>query len=201
MHIKNCVNYGTVTHSGINTINSYIGGIAGLIGGRSVKYIHNCANYGTIVSNAWTYGLYMGGIAGNSWYGTVVIENCVSGGRIVNLTQTSGGICIGNVVGYISYDAETIITHCMWTSDVGYNNIYCYNKSKVTVTNSSLGGMNSATMNGLNEYAFRNNTWDNWFMLHLNGGRINNLTQETLIVTQKHFPDPVKDGYTFLSGV
>ena len=34
-------------------------------------------------------------------------------------------------------------------------------------------------------------------MLHLDGGRINNLTQEILIVTQKHFPGPVKGGSTF----
>ena len=34
-------------------------------------------------------------------------------------------------------------------------------------------------------------------MLHLNGGRINNLNQETLIVTQKHFPSPVNEGYSF----
>ena len=35
-------------------------------------------------------------------------------------------------------------------------------------------------------------------MLHLNGGSINNLSQTSLIVIQKHFPNPVKEGHTFL---
>ena len=196
--IKNCVNYGPVTHSGYSKNEARIGGIMGMCGGKGSKNTQNCANYGTITHNGESKNLYMGGIVGTSWFGTTRIENCVSAGQIVNSTQGSKDNYVGSVAGYIN--TETNIIHCLWTSDVGYNDIYDPKSTgtKVTVTNSSHKELNTETVDGLNEYAENNSTFSNWFILHLNGGRINNLNQETLIVTQKHFPDPVKEGYTFL---
>ena len=200
--IRNCVNYGSVTKSGISTTESNIGGIAGICGGSGTKSIQNCANYGTITHNGEsTYNLRMGGIAGNVLSGTVVIESCMSGGRVVNLKQASEGNYIGSVVGYISsnFDPQTTIIHCFWTSDVGYDDVYGYNETAVTVTDSSLKELNEDTLDELNGYTEKNSTWDKWFMLHLNGGKINNLSKEALIVTQKQFPGPVKKGNSFLN--
>ena len=196
--IRNCVNYGSVTNSGIINEHTdvYIGGIAGKYNGGTTIYIQNCANYGTITNNGESNDLYMGGIIGENWL-YVIIENCVSAGRIVNSKQASGSNYIGSVIGHNT--SEITITHCLWTSDVGYNNVYGYQESGsiVTVTNSSLKELTKETVDELNEYAEKNSTWNKWLMLHLNGGRINNISQETLVVTQKHFPDPVKEGSVF----
>ena len=199
--IRNCVNYGPVTYSGNSTEDANIGGIAGMYGGDGDKYIQNCANYGTITHKEESKNLYMGGIVGNNWYGTTSIENCVSSGRIMNLKQASENNYIGSVIGGTSstHDPIANITHCLWTSDVGNYTAYDPRSTgTVTVTNFSLRELNDETTNELNKYNEKNSTWNKWFMLHLNGGKINNLNQETLIVTQKHFPDPVKGGYTFL---
>ena len=138
----------------------------------------------------------MGGIIGAVWTGTANLENCVSAGKIVNTTELSGGSSIGSIAGGINVK-EITITHCLWTSDVGWNNLIGYNHTIINISDSSFKDLNYETMDGLNEYVSNNNTWSKWFMIHINGGRINELTQEILIVTQKHFPNPVKDGYTF----
>ena len=162
--IRNCVNYGPITHSGdTNKQESNLGGIAGMSGKDGDKFIQNCVNYGTITYNGiTTNGLYMGGIVGQSYHGTINVENCVSAGKIVNLKQATINNFFGSVVGYIPSrnDQLTTITHCLWTSDVGYNNIYGYNGAKVTVTNSSLKELNSTTVDELNEYAEENSTWN-----------------------------------------
>ena len=196
--IRNCVNYGPVTHYGVSNGISNIGGIVGNSAGSSIKSVLNCANYGTIMHNGKSIGLYMGDIVGNSYSGTIVVENCVSGGRILNLKQASGNNYIGTVVGNIKSGAETTIIHCIWTNNVGYNNVYSRNEGSVTVTSSSFKELNATTMNELNKYNEKNSTFSNWIMLHLNEGRINNISQKALIVAQKPFPEPVKEGYTFL---
>ena len=161
--IRNCVNYGPVTHSGDSSLDSRIGGISGLCGGNGTKYIQNCANYGTITCNGGSNNLYIGGIIGCSYNGFVVIENCVSGGRI---SPHSKKDYVGSVVGYIlsSYNPQTTITHCFWTSDVGYDDVYGYNETTVTVTNSSLRELTKETVDDLNEYAENNSTWNKWLL-------------------------------------
>ena len=53
-------------------------------------------------------------------------------------------------------------------------------------------------MESLNEYAGKKgSTWSRWRMLHLNGGSINDLGQETPLAAFNHFPDPAKRGNTF----
>ena len=189
---RNCANYGSVTHSGTSS-RVYIGGVAGVFsaGSSSSKiYIQNSLNYGTINHNGTTSNiLRIGGIIGYEWWGTINIENCVSGGKITS-NKTSN--YIGSIVGYVG--SSTTIKHCYWSSDVDCD--YAYGGGNPTIdSETSLVSLNTATVNNLNSY---NSSWDKWFMLHLNGGNINNLNQEALIVTQKHFPEPAKEGNTFL---
>ena len=76
--VRNCANYGSVTHSGTVSSFTYIGGIAGESSGSSSNKVNiqNCLNYGTITYNGTiTNYLYLGGILGYS-YGTNNIENC-----------------------------------------------------------------------------------------------------------------------------
>ena len=126
--VRNCVNYGSVFHFGnVGNRESNIGGIVGLCGGKDgVKYVHNCANYGTITHNGTSKNLYIGGVISTSFAGTINLENCMSAGQIVNLKQASESNYVGSVVGYISsaQDPITNIVHCIWTSDVGYNDVY-----------------------------------------------------------------------------
>ena len=188
--VRNCANYGSITHSGIVPGSSVsIGGIVGSSSGDSNKaFIQNCLNYGTITHNGTSGTLYIGGILGSS-SGTN-IENCVSGGKI---TSNKASNYIGSVVGDIN-SSEATIKHCHWTSDVGNYSAYGYG-SQVTDTETKQAILNTTTVDSLNSY---NSSWDKWLMLHLNGGNINNLNQTSLVVTQKHFPDPVKEGNAFL---
>ena len=106
----------------------------------------------------------MGGIIGQSYYGIINVENCVSGGKIVNSKQASGKNYIGSVLGYIGSNADvTNITHCFWTGDVGYDNS-CISGTSVTVTDSSLRELNTEAVNELNEYAEKNSTWNKWLL-------------------------------------
>ena len=62
--VRNCANYGSVTHSG-TAYYANIGGIIGESSGSSTKYIQNCLNYGTINhSGATSSNLRIGGILG-----------------------------------------------------------------------------------------------------------------------------------------
>ena len=161
--IRNCVNYGSVTHSGKSSGISNIGGIVGKRDGGWTRYIQNCANYGTITYNG-TNTLYMGGILGYGNSGTATVENCVSAGRVVDLTQTNITKYIGNVVGYINSYVKTNITHCFWTSDVGYNDACGNSTTAVIVTNSTLKELNKETVDEMNEYAEKNSTWNKWLL-------------------------------------
>ena len=197
--IRNCVNYGSLINSGIINGTGYIGGIAGTLSGSRIKFIQNCANYGTITHNGTTATLGIGGISGYFSTGSINIENCVSAGQVVNSKQGSWNNCyIGSIVGEINSGVTGVsITHCFWTSDVGHTN-YVGTGSGTISDSYQITSLNVTTLGELNEYVSKNNTWDNWFMLHINGGKINELTQEALIVTQKHFSDPEKEGNTFL---
>lgn len=112
--------------------------------------------------------------------------NCISGGK-----ATTG--INGTIMGIISdWDrAYGEITHCYWTSDIGFGE--ACGSANVTVTESSLvSQLDTATLTKMNEYAEPKGL-SKWIMLHLNGGKINELSQENIIVTQYYFPKPVKD--------
>ena len=197
--IKNCANYGSITFSGY-TIDAHVGGIAGEISMRSsqIGFIQNCLNYGSITFNGIvSSSFYIGGIIG--FTSSTIIENSVSTGKITLTTPSKVTYeYVGGIAGYI-YSSDEVISHCIWTSEVGYDNIA--NESlRFGVSNSSLiTTLNTTTTDDLNEYAESNNTWSRWAMLELNGGNINGLGEETLVGgLLKSLPVPVKEGYTFL---
>lgn len=186
--VNNCANYGHIVCSGQSgTI--YIGGIAGRTYGQSLAkdlYVQNSFNYGTITFNGTSLAdtVYIGGIAGFGCNND--IENCLSAGRIES--NTTGHISS------ITGDASSIdITHCFWTEEVGYNISY---DSRTQVANSTVVTLNSTVLDELNEYAGGDATW---VMLHLNGGSINGLGQDEILVSQKDFPDPTMEGNSFVS--
>ena len=85
--MRNCINYGSVTHSGTANY-ARIGGIAGYSSGwysPNKVFIQNCLNYGTIDNSGTTGDLNIGGILGYS-SGTN-IENCVSAGKSLQAKQ------------------------------------------------------------------------------------------------------------------
>ena len=125
--VKNCANYGDVTHSGTSS-DSYIGGIVGWSYGYSSNkvYIYNSLNHGTITHSGTTSSnLYLGGIAGYTECTT--IENCVSGGKFSLFTTASSDNYIGSIVGYIWGD--TSINYAYFTSDLSGYNKYGYIKN------------------------------------------------------------------------
>ena len=174
--VRNCVNYGSVTHSG-TAGSANIGGIVGeSYGGSSNKaHIQNCLNYGTInLSGATLKRLYIGGILGYAWSGTNNnIENCVSGGKI---TSNKGDDSIGSVVGYANSGIINI-SRCYWSSDVGYNK--ATGGGTPTIDNETKQvSLNTAIVNSLNNY---NGSWNKWFMLYLNGGASTASTKHHLL--------------------
>ena len=108
--VKNCANYGDITHSG-DTRSSRIGGIVGDSCGSSseILYIRNSFNYGKITHDGTTrYELYLGGIVGRSHH--TAIENCVCGGKI----STNNSTFTGSIVGYDW--SGTLINYTYFTS-------------------------------------------------------------------------------------
>ena len=197
MTIRNCVNYGAIENTGASDY-ALIGGILGSFSGDGkTKYIQNCANYGPITHSGQTNTrLSIGGIVGSTQ--SVKVENCLSAGEISS-TNIPSDNNQGAIIGYASIN--TYINYCHFTNDVGVNKLYgTYNTALPSVTESSSSpvSLDSTLLENLGTQTLKNDTWSKWSMLHLKGGKINDLTQETLIVTQKHFPDPVKDGNTFL---
>ena len=194
-NITNCVNYGSVSHAG-SSVSLYIGGIIGYSKGAStIKpiFIQNCLNYGVLSSNyKVSNAQYIGGIAGRT--GTAMLENCVSSGKIISGVTTEGydGGIAGNV------QLNTAITHCIWTSNVGYDKVS--GTGTPTITDLYLiGTLNATTINELNEYAEKNSTWSRWVILHLNGGSISDLDQSAPVAgLLKSLPVPVKEGNEFL---
>lgn len=196
--VRNCVNYGSVIHfESVNT--SFIGGLIGAYAGKGDGFINNCANYGTIVHGGISNELFLGGIAGANLGGGINGRNCISAGKLDNSTSANSNNYIGVIIGYVNKGSYTIISECLWTSDVGHRTACGHkNNDNPMLFNIFLTELNATRMNELNKN-IKYDSRDKWFMLHLNGGKINNeVNQETLIVTQKYFPDPVKGDNTFL---
>ena len=205
--LKNCVNYGNVWNTGLVHNSGYLGGIAGYCqgSGPSTKLsIQNCANYGALENKntSSTQNFYIGGTVGYAYY-YVHIENCMSGGLLYSAVQNT---YIGSFVGYAFNTQNANITRCFWSKDVDGHNITgkassTDTKFAVPVTNTFLTEMNTTTLGELNKYVTDNPDKDmsKWITLHMNGGSIINSDYETLIVTQRKFPEPFKEGNSFLS--
>ena len=158
--MRNCANYGSVTHSGTVQLNAYIGGIIGSSSGSSPNkvFIQNCLDYGAITHNGTTAStLDIGGILGRAYSGIINIENCVNGGKITSNKQDK--CYIGSVVGYV-YSSTISITHCYWTSDVGCNNI-CGSGSSSIDPETKQVELNTTTVDSLNSY---NSSWSKWLL-------------------------------------
>ena len=157
--MRNCANYGSITHSG-TVYGVFIGGIVGLSegGNLSTNYIQNCFNYGAINHNGTTTSnLCIGGILGYI-YGANNIENCANNGKITTTTISGKNNYIGSAIGYIDSGA-TSITHCYWTSDVGYDSIYEYKPNSSSATLKKYN--TTTTVDNLNSY---NSSWNKWLL-------------------------------------
>ena len=195
--VKNCANYGYVAHIGSNGP-TYIGGIIGHSQGASVTPVSvlNCLNYGSLTNNnIESSSKRIGGIAGHTI--NTKIENCVSAGKIISNTPSES--FIGGIVGFVQ-STGTIFTHCLWTSDVGYDNMMAGYEDPEVTNSSLISSLNTTTISEMNEYAEKTEgTWSRWVMLHLNGGSVNNLGGDTPIGgLLNSLPVPVKEGESLL---
>lgn len=66
------------------------------------------------------------------------------------------------------------------------------------MTNSSKVTSPTEALDDLNNQITSESEWNEWFVLDLNGGKINNLSHKTVGVIGKHFPVPLKEGESFL---
>ena len=101
--MRNCVNYGSVTHSGTAEWHVYIGGIVGYSYGSlpGKIYIQNCLNYGTIKSNGTSYSLHIGGITGDLFASNkdATVRNCANYGSVTHSGTVGSSACIGGIIG------------------------------------------------------------------------------------------------------
>lgn len=165
--VRNCINYGIASITGIASLQTNFGGIVGWSWGRS-KAIHsliqNCLNYGTLIFNGTTPSISLGGISGNNY--VTSIENCVSAGELVMMSHVNNN-STGSICGFS--DSYGKVNHCYWTSDVGdVNN--SFGRGKFTIEDTALTEVNTTTVEELNEYA-QNNNWNNW-LLNINGASV-----------------------------
>ena len=194
--VKNCVNYGSITHSTENFGVIYFGGIIGESSSYFMNsYVQNCLNYGSIsfYGNSSKRVLTIGGITGGS--DRMAIENCASAGKINS--RASSMERIGSIMGVVNFNAS--ITHCLWTSDLGYDNVTNGKGSSEVTSSYVIPSLNTTTIEEMNEYAKKGSTWSRWAMLHLNGGSISSLGKKGQIGgLLKTLPIPVKKGESFL---
>ena len=113
--IKNLTVSGTVTANGNGEPFGRVAGIVGDLGGT----VSMCVNAATVT--AYGYGrLNMGGIAaGNIYYSTAKITNCLNNGTITGTVAESNTENVVTGIGYISvFDGEIAISQCWNTGDI-----------------------------------------------------------------------------------
>ena len=113
--IKNLTVSGTVTANGNGKPIGRVAGIVGDLGGT----VSMCVNAATVT--AYGYGcLNMGGIAaGNIYYSTAKITNCLNNGTITGTVAESNTENVVTGIGYISvFDGEIAISQCWNTGDI-----------------------------------------------------------------------------------
>lgn len=156
-YIKNCANYGVLTHDGVSNY-QYIGGIMGYNDiSTTNKYIQNCANYGVIAFVEVKPGnTNIGGIIGYSM-GTS-IENCVSAGGVYSSITKF----IGTIAGWTS--TNTNISNCYYTDEIDGYNLYARGTPQnMTNTPNASTTVNSTLVSNLNSYASENG-WSRWLL-------------------------------------
>lgn len=191
--VTNCANYGAVAHSGTASY-TYVGGIVGLSKDSGSKRVQNCLNYGTVVHDGRTkVSLSVGGILG---YGnSTSVENCLSAGQAAISTYAIPSTSTGGIAGEAEGDVS--VTYCHWTSGMGADKA-CGKGTPVdtTATPDAPSESAAAAVEELNGRA-ETSGWSKWVTLHLDGGRIESISEDTLGVTMNHFPEPTKEGFTF----
>lgn len=196
--VRNCAYYGDITFSGKESTRIFVGGVVGEAEGSSTnKSIRNCANYGRFINNGGDMDIVnVGGVVGAIWDNPIVLRNSLSMGSLGYCDLKGCNNSIGAIVGYVAAGGD--IKNCYWTEDVGdYNAIGYANTSKVLlIDDTHITTMNSTLLDKLNTH--EDSGSNPWFTLHLNGGRIGSIRQDKLFVAQKYFPDPVREGYTFM---
>lgn len=155
--LKNCANYGSLSHSGVS-YEVYFGGIVGYSYGLSTykTNIQNCLNYGSITHSGTTSNfLYIGGITG---YGSSSnIENCVSIGAITRSSSSSvKTLYIGSILGFSS---GLTMVHSYWTSDTGYSK--AYGSGSATLSDTKQTSIGDSLVNNLNTYSTAK-SWNGW---------------------------------------
>ena len=193
---KNCANYGTITCYGTSSDDYSIGGIVGRSYLGTPSNIENCLNYGTITYNGEKpTELFIGGLIG--YTRSTVIKNSVNIGRI---DSSVTNISIGAIVGFIHFSVT--ITHCFWTSNVGYDNFYGGNDTSFTYSQVNLISLNDTSLSDLNEYAEKNKL--NGWVLNQNDSpisfQINNRIPFSISSQLILLPDPVEYNEARFSG-
>lgn len=191
--IKNCINYGTVQATGRSEY-LFIGGIAGSVQGNQAvgefADVQNCANYGNLVKSSGVAKTRIGGISGFDTHSN--IENCVSSGAI---TATLGSEdYAGGIVGRSEYSN---VLYCYWTNDVGSDKLAGLLENSLSSQSRKLAGYDTVAQDVLNKHASSRGL-ATWSRLVLNGGKINGIDQDSLVVVLGHFMTPEKKGSTFL---
>lgn len=195
--VTNCVNYGTVSHTGSAQGNTHIGGVVGRTVGTATNIVNvrNSANHGAIVMSGSAKNTYIGGITGEAQYSA--LDNCFSGSLI---NSTIKGDNIGTVVGSVD-SSDCSITHCLWTAAVGYSKVNG-GSGEAAVINSTSVEPTEATLDSINEYVSRaaeEYAMCKWVALNTDGGKIGSSSESEAVITiLRTFPKPVKEGSKFL---
>lgn len=198
--IRNCANYGLVTYSGRCQFTA-IGGVLGSFINQGLSFkaaliAKNCANYGFIRDNGEsTHMLFIGGIIGAALQ--ISIENCINFGSSKSFIVDS---MIGKIIGGVSTgnSKKTTISRCFWTNEEDSNTTYGYALStSIKVINSHLVKSDIHVMNDLNNWTEYNDGHSRWMMLHLNGGSLDRVTKDEVIVLRKAFISPEMYGHSF----
>lgn len=188
MCTKYCMNFGTVTYSG-SSGSSFVGGITNAID----TFVEYSANYGTIVYSGKADEAYVGGICGESYFYSAWIEACISGGSIVK--KESSNVVAGGIVGL---NENHRIADCIWTSNVGASNPVGLNDSMFEMENVNLvEELDKDMIDEMNMIRAGRLGWMKWVIMYLDGGEVNGVSQDPVVVTEWYFPTPAKRGYRF----
>lgn len=156
--VKNCANYGSITHSGESGY-SYIGGVVGhsfSLLPTDRMCIQNCLNYGGIAHSGSTKSkLFVGGIVGSNYNN--LIENCMSAGDITG-TEKNPNRYIGCIVGETS---STSVANSFWTENIVSS---ASGSGDLIVDNETYQvKLSSVVMTKLNDYS-EANSWNKWLL-------------------------------------
>lgn len=198
--IKNCANYGTLTHLG-KSFYASLGGISGAyfdaiaaLFTNNPCIIQNNFNAGKIVVQGTADNmLAAGGIIGATI--SSEIENCVNYGT---MQFNSPILALGTIVG--GFTGKLVISNCYWLNTTDASNIYGFSYSpSLTISNSYSiePDIRNDVLDTLNDWATENYC-GGWMTLYTNVGIIGSAGTDVLIASKKVLPDPKREGHSFV---